>query len=258
MPDIPQLPGFFHVHYMDTVTSTNDVAKDKARSGARPGTLIVAEQQNAGRGRTGREWTSKPGNLYMSLLLRPQGTAGDVAQISFLAALALSDAIVLIAPDLKPQHKWPNDVLIEGAKLSGILLESSARVGGGVEWLVLGLGVNVAHHPTDAGQATTSLHALGATGDQGASNCTPQTLLAVLAPRLLYWLSEWQEHGFAPLRQAWLKRAKGLNGPIRVRVGKEEFTGTFRDLDDNGNLIVELPGGTMRSIAAGEIFLPQN
>ena len=249
---LPDLPAFFTAHYYETITSTNDVAKDKARAGAPAGNLIVAGEQRAGRGRTGREWTSKPGNLYMSLLLRPPGHAGEVAQISFLAAQALSDAILQIAPNLEPQHKWPNDVLIGGAKISGILLESAARAGGGVEWLVLGMGVNVAHHPQDAGQSTTSLHTLG------IRKSTPHSLLAALAPRLLHWLDVWQQQGFAPLRMAWLQRAQKLNEQIRVRVGGEEFVATFRDLDGNGNLIVELPDGSMRSIAGGGGVLPHN
>ena len=245
----PELPAFFRPIYLDSVTSTNDEMKQRARDGAAEGTLIVAREQRAGRGRGGRQWTSKPGNLYMSLLLRPEGDAGTVAQISFLAAVALATALAQVAPDLTPRLKWPNDVLIDGAKISGILMESSARSGGGVAWLVLGMGVNVAHYPDDTGQAATSLHALG------ALDCTPCSVLAALAPALLDWLEIWRRQGFAPLRQAWLARAAGLGGPIRVRLPKEEFAAVFRDLDSDGSLIAELPGGALRRIAAGEVFL---
>ncbi len=248
---LPDLPPFFHPLYLKSVGSTNDEVKQRARAGAPEGTLVVAGEQVAGRGRSGREWTSKPGNLYLSLLLRPRVEAGAAAQISFLAALALSGAIVEIAPDLKPQHKWPNDVLIDGAKISGILLESSARAGGGVDWLVLGMGVNVAHHPEDAGRSATSLHALG------AIECTPGSLLSALGPALLHWLEVWRAEGFAPLRQAWLARAAGLGQELRVRLPKEEFSGTFRDLDSDGSLLVELTDGALRRITAGEVFLPQ-
>ncbi|MDA1100669.1 MAG: biotin--[acetyl-CoA-carboxylase] ligase [Proteobacteria bacterium] len=247
----PDLPAFFQPLYLDSVTSTNDEMKQRARAGAPEGSLIVARQQRAGRGRGGRQWSSMPGNLYLSLLLRPSGNAGTVAQISFLAAVALAVALVKVAPHLSPRLKWPNDVLVDGAKVSGILLESSAQSGGGVEWLVLGIGVNVAHHPNDAGQAVTSLHALGAV------NCTAFSLLAALAPALLHWLNIWREAGFAPLRHAWLARAAGLGGTLRVRLPNEEFTGTFRDLDGDGSLIVELSDGTLRPVAAGEVFLPQ-
>lgn len=251
----PSLPAFFQPIYLDSVTSTNDDVKQRARAGAPEGTLVVAVEQLAGRGRSGREWISKPGNLYMSLLLRPAGSAATVAQISFLAAVALSSAIMEIAPNLAPRHKWPNDVLIDGAKVSGILLESSARSGGGgdggVDWLVLGMGVNVAHHPEDAGQTATSLHALG------AKDCTVQSTLGALAPALLQGLESWREGGFEPLRQAWLARAGGLGGAIRVRLPREEFTGIFRDLDGNGSLIVEQTGGVLRTVTAGEVFLPQ-
>jgi len=247
---VADLPAFFQPLYLPTVGSSNDELKQRARDGAPEGTLVVAGEQLAGRGRSGRQWTSKPGNLYMSLLLRPECEAGQAAQISFLAALALSSAIIQIAPTLKPQHKWPNDVLINGGKISGILLESSARTGGGLEWLVLGMGVNVAHHPDDTGQSVTSLHALGAV------DCTALSLLGALAPALLHWLEVWRGDGFAPLRLAWLERAAGLGGLLRVRLPKEEFTGTFRDLDDDGSLLIEQTDGTLRRITAGEVFLP--
>lgn len=247
---VPHLPAFFRPVYLDSVTSTNDGMKQEARAGAPEGSLIVAREQSTGRGRGGRQWASPPGNLYISLLLRPKGDAGTVAQISFLAAIALAEALVQVAPHLEPRLKWPNDVLIGSAKISGILLESSALSGGGVDWLVLGMGVNVAHHPEDAGQAATSLHALG------VLDCTAFSLLSALAPALLRWLDLWRETGFAPLRQAWLARAAGLGGPVRARLPKEEFTGIFRDLDSDGSLVVELPGGALRHVTAGEVFLP--
>ncbi|MBT4487165.1 MAG: biotin--[acetyl-CoA-carboxylase] ligase [Rhodospirillaceae bacterium] len=226
--------------------------KQKARAGAPEGSLIVAREQRTGRGRGGRQWTSPPGNLYMSLLLRPQGNVGTVAQISFLAAVALAEALTAIAPQLSPRLKWPNDVLVDGAKISGILLESSALSGGGVGWLVLGMGVNVARHPDDAGQAATSLHA------HGVVDCTAYSLLAALAPALLHWLDIWREVGFPPLRQAWLERAAGLGGRLRVRLPNEEFSGIFRDLDGDGSLIIELSDGTLRPVAAGEVFLSRS
>ncbi len=245
------LPEFFQPVYLDRVGSTNDNVKQRAREGAPEGTLVVAREQVAGRGRSGRVWTSKPGNLYMSLLLRPEGNAAEAAQVSFLAAVALSAAIEDIAPGLSPRHKWPNDVLIDGAKVSGILLESSARAAGTIDWLVLGMGVNVRHHPADTGQAVTSLLA------QGARDCTPETMLGALAPALLHWLEVWRARGFRPLRQAWLAKAAGLNRPIQVRLPRETFTGIFRDLDDNGSLRIEQADGTMRTVTAGEVFLPQ-
>lgn len=245
------LPAFFQPVFLDSVASTNDEVKERARAGAPEGTLVVAGEQWAGRGRSGRQWKSKPGNLYMSLLLRPKCDAATAAQISFLAAVALSTAVVQIAPQLSPVHKWPNDVLIDGAKLSGILLESAANSPGGIDWLILGMGVNVAHHPNDAGLAATSLRA------QGVANVDANSMLHALAPALLYWLDIWRVQGFGPLRSAWLKRAAGLNGPVHVRLPQEEFTGIFRELGDSGSLLVEEVDGTIRMITAGEVFLPQ-
>ena len=245
------LPVFFQPVFLDSVASTNDDVKQRAQSGAPEGTLVVAGEQWAGRGRSGRQWKSEPGNLYMSLLLRPKCDAATAAQISFLAAVALSTAIVQIAPQLSPVHKWPNDVLINGAKLSGILLESAANSSNGIDWLILGMGVNVANHPDDTDLAATSLSA------QGAANVDATSMLHALAPALLYWLDIWRAQGFGPLRSAWLERAAGLKGPILVRLPQEEFTGIFRELGDSGSLLVEEVGGNLRTVTAGEVFLPK-
>ena len=245
------LPAFFQPIFLDSVSSTNDEVKRRALAGASEGTLVVAGEQLAGRGRSGRKWKSKPGNLYASLLLRPKCDVASASQISFLAAVALTTAVVKIAPYLTPVHKWPNDVLINGAKLSGILLESAARSSNLIDWLILGIGVNVVHHPEEASMAATSLR------EHGVAKIDAKSMLHALAPALLHWLGVWQAQGFRPVRTAWLKRATGLNCPINVRLPREEFSGIFRDLGDDGSLLVEQDDGTIRAITAGEVFLPQ-
>ncbi|MDP6342304.1 MAG: biotin--[acetyl-CoA-carboxylase] ligase [Alphaproteobacteria bacterium] len=244
------MPEFFRLHRFDQVESTNDEAKRLAGAGAPDGTLVVAGEQTAGRGRTGRQWKSPPGNLYMTLLLRPGVAAGVAAQVSFLAAVALSSAIADLAANLAPRHKWPNDVLLDGRKVSGILLESAAGADGLIDWLVLGMGVNVAHHPTDLEQSVTSLRR------EGLTELTPDALLGTLAPHLRDWLLRWRAEGFAPLRQAWLARAFGLGEVVGVRLPNENFMGRFLDLDADGALVVGLPDGTERRIAAGEVYFP--
>jgi BirA family biotin operon repressor/biotin-[acetyl-CoA-carboxylase] ligase len=149
----PRLPPFFRLLRFETIGSTMTEAKRLAGEGAAEGTLVWAGEQTEGRGRRGRPWVSVPGNLYMSLVLRPGGAAAAAAQLGFAAALAVGEAALRLLPgEARISHKWPNDVLVDGRKLSGILLESAAAADGGLAWLVMGIGVNVASHP-DAGGA---------------------------------------------------------------------------------------------------------
>jgi BirA family transcriptional regulator, biotin operon repressor / biotin---[acetyl-CoA-carboxylase] ligase len=140
--------------------------------------------------------------------------------------------------------KWPNDVLLGGKKLAGILLESRAA-GDGLDYLVIGVGMNLASHPDDTPYPATSLAAWGA-------QVTPEAALPILGARILAWYEAWQ-NGFAPLRAAWLARAEGLGAAIRVRLPDGEIEGRFDGLDEAGRLLLTTPGGR-RAIAAGEVF----
>ena len=140
----PRLPPAYRLIALDRVESTNDEAKRLAESGAEEGTLVWAREQTKGRGRQDRDFASPPGNLYMSLVLRPECLVAEAAQLSFVAALGVGDGVGSAAPPMIEVHyKWPNDVLFNGRKGSGILLESKISSGGGLEWLVLGIGVNL-------------------------------------------------------------------------------------------------------------------
>jgi BirA family biotin operon repressor/biotin-[acetyl-CoA-carboxylase] ligase len=146
------------------------------------------------------------------------------------------------------RFKWPNDVLIDGAKVSGILMEATAGPGPAVEWVVIGIGVNVAHAPSDAGYPATSLHAAGA----GAA--TVEVVLEKLAVALQAWLERWRRQGFAPVRQQWLAFARGVGEPVEVRLQRETLHGRFAALDEGGALLLALPGGATRSVTAGDVF----
>ncbi|HZB93315.1 MAG TPA: biotin--[acetyl-CoA-carboxylase] ligase [Stellaceae bacterium] len=242
------LSPFFRLVRFGEIDSTNEEAKRRAASGAPEGTLVTAAAQSAGRGRRGRSWVSVPGNLYMSLLLRPERSAGAAAQLGFAAALALGEAVSpLLPPGRELGYKWPNDVLVGGRKISGILLESQASAEGELDWLVVGIGVNIASHPAASDYPATSLAA------EGAATVTPATLLEGVAGRLLFWYELWLAEGFAPLRRAWLAHAIGLEQPIRVRLADGESTGRFAGLDEEGALLLE-NGATLRRIAAGDVF----
>lgn len=234
---------------LDSVDSTNEEARRRAAAGE-PGPLwIAARRQTAGRGRRGRAWVSKPGNLFASLLLRPGVSAAKAGHLSFVAALAVTDAVGTLAGlGDRLTCKWPNDVLLDGHKLAGILLESSAGQGGVIDWVVIGIGINLAHHPDRGDYPTTSLAA--ATG----ARIHVEQALSALAEAFAARYEEWHTAGFAPVRTAWLARAAGLGETVTVRLGAETFAGRFDDLDEDGALLVTVPGRGQRRVHAGEVF----
>ena len=225
--------------------STSDEARRLAGQGCPHGTVVWADEQTAGRGRAGRPWHSRPGNLLASVVLRPAAPASAVAEIGFVAAVAMGDcAAALLPPGPRVGLKWPNDVQVDGAKLAGLLPEA-ACVGQDLSWVVLGAGLNVAHAPEGLPYRATCLHAHGAAATPG------QALEAFLA-RLAHWLARWQAEGFAPIRAAWLARASGLGSEAAVTLAGHQQRGTFRGVDTDGAMLLDTPGGTRR-ITAGEV-----
>jgi BirA family transcriptional regulator, biotin operon repressor / biotin---[acetyl-CoA-carboxylase] ligase len=241
-------PAGYALLEFDEIDSTNEEARRRAAAGASTPLWITAARQSAGRGRRGRVWTSATGNLFATLLLRPNKPAGQCAQLSFVAALAVSDMLAAFAPSADLKLKWPNDVLASGRKLAGILLESESRPDGAAAWLAVGIGVNLAMFPEDTEFPATSVKALGVTPPP------PGDALLHLAAAFAKWYEAWRIGGFAPVREAWLARASGLGSRIRARLANEEIIGVFQGIDDSGALLLGLPGGTTRIIAAGEVF----
>lgn len=242
---IAGLPPDIHLVALATVDSTNVEMRRRIQGGAPHLTLIWAEQQEDGRGRRGRGWSSPPGNLYCTLLLRPEPPVALWGQLSFVAAVALRDAVLRLSPgiDARLKLKWPNDLLLDGRKLSGILLEAS-----GSDWVMIGTGVNLASHPDGTETPATCLSDIG-------SVVTPAQLLPIYAEALLAWFQRWRHEGFAPVRARWLVGAIGLGGDITVRLADRSFAGRFAALDESGALLLEQPDG-IRRIEAGEVFLP--
>lgn len=234
----PQLPADFRLVELPSIGSTNDFAKNLARDGAPAFTIVWTHEQTAGRGRQGNSWTSIPGNLYMSMLLRPATPAGVTGQLSFVAAVALAETLTsLLPPAAQLALKWPNDILLGGRKAAGILLEAES------DWVVIGMGVNVAGAPDGA----ASLSSLGVAAESGQ-------VLEILALRLKMLYDLWAKNGFAPIRAEWLRHAHNIGGQINVRLPKESFAGKFIGIDDAGALQVELQDGTRRQISSGEVF----
>jgi BirA family biotin operon repressor/biotin-[acetyl-CoA-carboxylase] ligase len=240
----------FHVEHYDLVDSTNNLARDRADAGAEAGLVIRADRQSAGRGRRGRSWSSPPGNLYCSWVLRPTQPPAAIATLSFVTVIALGDVLCDLLPQRAVQHKWPNDLLVEGRKISGILLESAGGSSATGPALVIGLGVNIVSHPDQAMYPVTDLL------EQGAAPISAAALLDLFLRRFAYHYGVWQEGGFAAVLPAWRRRAIGIGDGIVVRLETETLTGRFVDLDHDGTLLLALPDGAIRPIAAGDIFLP--
>lgn len=232
----------------DVIASTNADALSRARAGERGPLWITARQQSHGRGRRGRRWVSEPGNLYASLLLADPSAVEHAAELSFVAALALHDAIIDAAAMLGPRLKlkWPNDVLCDGAKVAGILVEGESAPGRPLV-AVIGIGVNCANHPPATAYPATDLNAAGAM-------VAPEVLFGLLSCAAAQRLIEWgRGKGFDAIRTAWLARAAGLGDTIRVTSAEGEREGRFETLDPAGRLLLRLPDGTLEPVTAGEM-----
>ncbi len=244
------LPAGYRLATFESLDSTNEQARGLAMDGALDGTVIWAKSQTAGRGRQGREWQSPEGNLYCSIVVRPEVPAADAAQLSFVTALALGQAVSGLLPDgVEMRYKWPNDLLLDGRKAAGILLESSGGAAGRLDWLVIGAGLNVEECPdVTGGYPATSLREAGvrpvALGD----------ILARYIGGFAHWRARWQNEGLAAIREAWLERAARLGEDITVRLPGDQLQGRFTGLDEGGALLLDLPDGSRRTITAGDVF----
>ncbi len=250
MGEFPAHVADIPVVFYDEIGSTNAEALARAKAGQTPPLLIVAGRQTAGRGRRGRPWVSDPGNLYATLLVVDPAPAAVTPQICFVAALALHDAVLDCCPDLPPEDltlKWPNDLLLNGAKVSGILVEGIALTPHRVA-TVIGIGVNCKHHPNDTPFPATDLA-------QAGFLLEPLSLLERFAERWIAREKEWnQGQGFASIRSAWLLRASGIGAAIEVRLLDRSLIGTFESIDEGGALILCKMDGEHETISAGDIF----
>jgi BirA family biotin operon repressor/biotin-[acetyl-CoA-carboxylase] ligase len=239
------LAGVRHIAY-ETLGSTNAEALARACAGERGPLWITAGSQSDGRGRRGSAWVSPKGNLYASLLLSAPSPKALAPQLSFVAALALHDALCECAPSLGPRFKvkWPNDLLLGAEKLAGILIGGESD---GAFPVVVGFGVNCASHPDATNFPAADLLSAGAL-------VVPDALLLALATAMQRRLAQWQSgEGFASIRGDWLARAAGLGDDISVRLPERELRGRFEGLDEAGRLLVRQPDG-LATVTAGEVF----
>lgn len=237
----------FALVVLETTTSTNDDGRALAEDGANK-VWIVAKEQTGGRGRHGRVWTSPPGNLYASLALTDPCQRRHAPQLGFVAGLALHDAVSSLTGLAAPRLtlKWPNDLLLDGAKVAGILLEGVQAPGGRMA-VVIGMGINLVSAPQGTPYPATALAA-------AAGSLAPQDLLKTLSDAMARRLVAWgREDGFAAIRAAWLARAAGQGADVHIRLPGGDRQGRFGGLDADGRLELITPAG-IEHIDAGDLF----
>ncbi len=230
----------FEVRHYDSIGSTNDEAMRLAREGAAHGTVVHADEQTAGRGRLSRRWASPPGNLYLSIVLRPDVPPARTVELGFVAALAVADAVDALLPrQVRATLKWPNDVQVRNGKIAGILLEQIDDA------VVLGVGLNVLEAPSGVSYQVSTIVGCGGLATVDGAR---EKLLAALAN----WYGIWQQDGFAPIRAAWLARAHPIGSTLGVRLEGRFTTGRFAGVDADGALLLETKEGRRR-ILVGDV-----
>ncbi|MEZ5849413.1 MAG: biotin--[acetyl-CoA-carboxylase] ligase [Hyphomicrobiaceae bacterium] len=251
MPEQPDPASLVRIVWLDEIDSTNLEAQRRAAAGERGPLWLAARWQTAGRGRAGRAWQSSGGNLAATLLLALDAAPVRLPELSFVAALAAHDAIAQALADTpSTRHirlKWPNDVLISGEKICGILLETAHY--GGTAVMMFGIGINVESAPDVAGRSVTALKAHGATVDATRA-------LQWLAAAMERWLSVWHSPaGFAAIRKAWLARSLPLGAPMSIDPGSGPIRGTFAGLDNDGALLLANDDGGTRRFTHGDVAI---
>ncbi len=242
MTSVSEFPTGWRLNKVSETQSTNTDVRVLAEAGEAEGLLLLAKTQTAGRGRRGRVWRSPTGNLYLSILVdAPPLNAGEVG---FTAALSLIEAVESLAGHKLPalRCKWPNDVLFEGGKVAGLLLEAVPER----SQVIVGIGVNLID--------TVVEEALYPVGSLSDLSIAPEVLAVRLAQCLSKWLETWRTLGFAPVRRAWLNRATGVGEAIVVRLPQDTFEGTFKGLAEDGALLLDQGAIGVKTVSAGDVF----
>lgn len=231
----------WRIERFDALISTQDTIKDMAGAGAAQGTVVQADSQSGGHGRHGRVWESPQGNLYLSMLLRPNCPSFVIGQLSLLTGVVLARVIKSFGVK-GVMLKWPNDVLLSEQKCAGLLLESSLSAKGDVEWVAIGVGVNVGNAPIEGG---------GYLGDD--------VDLCAFEARFLTAFSDmyetWQDMGFAGVREEWLLCAHRQGQALSVKMPERLETGFFHDIDSTGNLRLRQDDGGLKTITSGDVYV---
>ena len=244
------LPAGYKVIALDTIGSTNDELKRRALSGFdEEGLTVWSRVQTAGKGRNKRSWVSEIGNMFISVLFRPYCSISVAAQIGFLPVIAASKTLdCLLGQPTNFSYKWPNDLLLNGKKIAGTLLEAGFYKETNTIWIVAGFGLNLQHFPIATFFPGTSVK------DETDKNLRIEEVVELYLQNLSKLYSNWQEVGFESMRKEWLSRGHGINKPLNIKFGTENLSGIFRDLDETGALIIETSTG-LHKVSAGDVYL---
>ncbi len=237
----------YHLLSYDEVDSTNDEARRLANGGAAHGAVIWAKQQTAGRGRMGREWVSEEGNLYVTVLLRPSAPLEALPQLSFVASLAVLESLTQIVEngeDLK--LKWPNDILLAGRKIGGVLLESFEA--SGKQWVSVGVGINVEHYPDNVMFPATCLT------EAGVQIVSAKIVLSRFIYHFIQLYDAWCDQGFAEVGKEWMYHAWRIGETVEIDASHTEYKGTFDGIDEQGRMLMTTADGTQETISAGDML----
>lgn len=244
------LPADHESLWLDEVDSTMAEARRRARGPAVP-TWICARRQTAAHGRRGRAWVAGEGNFAATLLMHPACAPAEAALRSFTAAVAVAQALETVVDRGRVTLKWPNDVLLDSGKVAGILLESGGS-GGRIDWLAVGIGVNLVYAPAPGEVEPGAVPPTSVAASAGWAP-TAEAFLPELAHAFATLERQFSEQGFAPIRHAWLARAARLNRTITARTGQQSWTGRFVDVDGQGRLVLDTGSETQR-IAAADVY----
>ncbi len=245
----------YHLLSYDVLDSTNEEAKRLAGGGASHGAVIWAKKQTAGRGRMGREWVSPEGNLYVSVLLSPDKDLATCSQLSFVTAVAVAETLdVIVSDDAAISCKWPNDILYDGKKLGGILLESftTPDVKKDKQWVVVGVGINIDHFPEHVMFPATCLR------DAGVEIISAKIVLSRFIYNFIHRYDAWAKKGFKEVQKEWISRAYRLGHPTEVMVGDKQLKGIFDGIDSAGRLLLKQESGAVTGISAGDVFFKES
>ncbi len=241
------VPERFSLVHLLEVDSTNEEAKRNAKD-IDGDTVFWSDMQSSGRGRLGRDWVSEEGNLFYSLFLRPNCTLAKASQLSFVAAVAVRDAIAELYPKRDDINlKWPNDILFGKKKVAGILLESASS-GDTPDWVFVGVGVNIASYTKDVRWPASCLTSFG------VDDISVSRMLELNLHYLDFWLNIWEKDGFQPIYEEWIKHAAHIDKMISVSSSGGDVKAICRGMNKDGGLLLELEDGTTMSIAVGEVY----
>lgn len=251
---VSNLLNDYHLLSYDVIDSTNEEAKRLAGGGASHGAVIWARRQTGGKGRMGREWVSAEGNLFVSFLLNPECDLPTCSQLSFVAAVAAAETLAGIVPEQDISCKWPNDILLNGKKLGGILLESftsTNELGIEKQWIVVGIGINIDSFPEHVMFPATCLR------EAGVEIISAKIVLSRIVYNFIHQYDQWVQKGFKPIQKAWMQRAYRLGHGLEVIIGDMQSEGMFEGIDGAGRLLLRAESGAVTGVTAGDVFFKE-